>query len=72
MLFIGQTGSQSVHKAALTWLVAWTDQLINPRRACAARPVTVVILCVCVFVFSILPSRRATRGIHGHSAGNVE
>ena len=51
------------------------EAFINPRRACATR-VTVVVLCVCmcVSVFSILPShafRRPTRGISGYSVGNA-
>ena len=46
---------------------------INPWRACATR-ITVVVLCVCVSVFSILPSRafrRPTRGISSYSAENA-
>ena len=31
-------------------------KVFNPRRACVTR-VAVVVLCVCVSVFSILPSR---------------
>ena len=47
--------------------------IVNPRRACARR-VTVVVLCVCLSVFSILPShtvRHPTRGISSYSAGNA-
>ena len=47
---------------------------VNPRRTCARR-VTVVVPCVCVSVFSILPShtfRRSMRGISSYySTGNA-
>ena len=48
-----------------------TSDMINPRRACAAR-VTVVVLCVCVFVCPGRSSvthatKRQTRHTHGLS-----
>ena len=32
-----------------------SDLLVNPRRACAAR-VTVVVLCVCMYVCPLIPA----------------
>ena len=46
-------------------------RIINPWHACAAR-VTVVVLCVCVSIFSTLRAfRRPTRGISSYSAKNA-
>ena len=50
----------------------WKD-VINPQRACTSR-VTVVVLCVCVSVFCILPScavRHPSRGISSYSTENA-
>ena len=49
------------------------SRFVNPRPACVRR-VTIVVLCVCVSVFYILPShtfRRAMRGISSYSTGNT-
>ena len=49
------------------------SHFVNPRPACVRR-VTIVVLCVCVSVFYILPShtfRRAMRGISSYSTGNA-
>jgi len=48
-------------------------KVFDPRRTCVMR-VTVVVLCVCVSAFSILPSRafrHPTRGISCYCTGNT-
>ena len=56
----------------LLGLYALPLPIFNPLHACVRR-VTVVVLCVCVSVFSIVPScafRCPTRGISGYSTEN--
>ena len=52
--------------------VAVAEQVINPRRACAARVVVALCVCVCVFVCpgrssATHATKRQTRHTHGLS-----
>ena len=48
-------------------LLIYTQRIVNPRRACAARVIVVGFVCVCVSVKSHLTSRMSNQAINAYS-----